>query len=73
MIAQVTSAIFTARRETERLSWEKHRQERDWRLRESERFLSLKQELYSRYIALTNKITMETVLLTQKEYTNEPG
>jgi hypothetical protein len=41
-------------------------------MRDSERFLSLKQELYSRYIALVSDIVMSVVLLTDKEYTNEP-
>ena len=73
VIAQVTSAVFTARRETFRLMWEKERQARDWKMRESERFMSLKQELYSHYIAMTYKSIMALVLLTGREYTDKPG
>jgi hypothetical protein len=38
VVAQVTSAVFTARRETARLEWEKGKHERELKLRESERF-----------------------------------
>jgi hypothetical protein len=68
VIAQVTSAVFTARRETERLTWEKERQAREWKVRESERFLSHKQELYSRYLSMTYQPIMDTLQLTGKEY-----
>ena len=72
VIAQVTSAVFTARRETERLKWERERQARDWKLRKSERFMSLKQELYSRYLSITYKPIMALSLLTNREYNDKP-
>ena len=37
--AQITTAIATARRERSRLAWEKERQDREWKLREEERWL----------------------------------
>lgn len=67
VIAQVTSAIFTARRETARLEWEKRRQERDWQMHEDERFMHLKQELYTSYSVLADQfwVTAEKLI----EYT----
>jgi hypothetical protein len=70
--AQVVAGILTARRESARLTWEQERQERDWKFRESERFLSNKQELYSRYIALLYEPIMDTVSLTREEYAVSP-
>ena len=72
VFAQVIAALFTARREAARLAWEQHKQERDWKLHESDRFLSLKQELYSRYISLTYTPIADTVELTRKEYVTSP-
>lgn len=72
VIAQVTSAVFTARRETARLEWEKQRQAREWKMREAERFMSLKQELYGRYISLTYRPIMDTLELTRREYATQP-
>lgn len=72
VIAQVTSAVFTARRETARLQWEKQRQVREWKMREAERFMTSKQELYSRYLAVTYKPIMTLVLLTKREYNESP-
>jgi hypothetical protein len=72
VIAQITSAVFTSRRETARLTWEKERQAHEWKLREAERFMSIKQELYSRYISLTYRPIMETMELTRKEYATQP-
>lgn len=54
VIAQVTTAVFTARRENARLTWEQERQAQEWGLRKAERFLTLKQELYSNYALLIN-------------------
>ena len=72
VFAQIISASFTARRENSRLLWEKEKHDRELSMRESERFVSLKQELYSRYISLTydpiNKIMRET----DREYVDEP-
>jgi hypothetical protein len=64
VIAQVTSAVFTARRETARLIWEKERQAREWKMREDERFLHLKQELYASYAVLAHRfwITAENLV-----------
>ena len=50
--AQIVASIFTAHREDRRLNWEKERQDRDWKMRRAERFLSVKQDIYSRYIHL---------------------
>ncbi|MEZ4491683.1 MAG: hypothetical protein R3C29_00025 [Dehalococcoidia bacterium] len=73
VIAQVVTSGFTARRENRRLDWEKSRQEREWGLREAERFLETKREMYSRYIALTYKPMMDTVSLVRGEYADAPG
>jgi hypothetical protein len=54
VLAQASSAVFTARRESARLKWEQQRQDRDWKIREEERFLSHRQELYSRYLQLAH-------------------
>jgi hypothetical protein len=72
VVAQVISALFTARREAARLAWEQEKEERNWKFREAERFLSMKQELYSRYISLTYAPIMKTIDLTRHEYTDAP-
>ena len=72
MIAQVTWAVFTARREAARLKWEKERQGREWKLREAERFISIKQELYSRYISILYRPITDTMALTRSEYATQP-
>ena len=72
VLAQVISAVFTARREATRLTWEQGKQEREWKLRDSDRFLTRKQELYSRYISLTYAPIMDTVQLTRREYATNP-
>ena len=72
VIAQVTSAVFTARREAARLKWEKERQGREWKLREAERFMSIKQELYSRYISILYRPITDTMALTRSEYATQP-
>lgn len=73
VIAQVIAALFTARRETARLAWEKSKQEQDSKHRESDRLLAAKQALYSRYISLLYRPVMDTVQLTRKEYASSPG
>jgi hypothetical protein len=49
IVAQVTTAIATARRDRSRLDWEKQQQDREWDVREDERFLVIKQEQYARF------------------------
>ena len=49
IVAQVTTAMATARRDRSRLDWEKERQDREWDMREEERFLAIKQEQYARF------------------------
>jgi hypothetical protein len=49
IVAQVTTAIATARRDRSRLDWEKHQKNREWEVREEERFLAIKQEQYARF------------------------
>ena len=49
IVAQVTTAIATARRDRSRLDWEKQQQNREWDVREEERFLAIKQEQYARF------------------------
>ncbi len=49
IVAQVTTAIATARRDRSRFDWEKQQQNREWDVREEERFLAIKQEQYARF------------------------
>lgn len=49
IVAQVTTAIATARRDRSRLDWEKQQQNREWDVREEERFLAIKQEQYAKF------------------------
>jgi len=49
IVAQVATAIATARRDRSRLDWEKQQQNREWNVREQERFLAIKQEQYARF------------------------
>ena len=49
IIGQITASMFTARRERARLAWEQERQQRDWDIRETERFFGLRHELYAAY------------------------
>ena len=51
VLAQVVTSVFTGRRETQRLEWERGRQDREWEIRRAERFLDLKRELYSDFLA----------------------
>jgi hypothetical protein len=51
VLAQVVTSAFTGRREARRLEWERGRQDREWEIRRAERFLDLKRELYSDYLA----------------------
>jgi hypothetical protein len=53
--AQITTAIATAKRERSRLEWEKDRQDREWKVREEERFLAVKQDLYTSYGVAANE------------------
>ncbi|MEU7712960.1 hypothetical protein ACIA8B_13495 [Micromonospora chalcea] len=71
--AQIVAASFTARRENERLAWEKDKQQQEWRLRRAEQFLDTKRELYSRYIGLLYNPTMALVELTHREYADVEG
>ncbi len=54
VIAQIISALFTAKREHSQLDWERKRQEREWEMRKEERFLSPKQEAYSSIMLVAN-------------------
>jgi hypothetical protein len=72
VFAQITASIFTARRESARLEWEQERQNRDWKMRESDRFMIHKQELYSRYLSITYRPVMDTMELTRREYADQP-
>jgi hypothetical protein len=49
IVAQVTTAFATARRDRSRLDWEKQQQNREWDVREEERFLAIKQEQYAKF------------------------
>ena len=49
IIGQIAASMFTARRERARLAWEQERQQRDWDIRDTERFFGLRHELYAAY------------------------
>lgn len=51
VLAQITAQVFSGRRDARRLQWEQDRQEREWDDHRGERFLDLKRELYSDYLA----------------------
>jgi hypothetical protein len=71
--AQVISAVVTARKATKQFNWERYKQERDWKMREDERFLSLKQELYSNYdLQITNFLTYIDRLINPLPGLDEP-
>lgn len=70
--AQIISSVVTGRRDTKRFDWERQRQERDWKIHESDRFMTHKQELYSRYLSITYDPIMDTVQLTRQEYADGP-
>ncbi len=71
VIAQITSAVFTSRRERRQLDWNKERQAREWKMREDERFLSLKQELYTSYSVLANQFWATADSLTSYDGKDE--
>ncbi len=73
VIAQVTSAVFTARRETARLAWDRQRQEREWKMQEGERFLNLKQELYASYAVLVDRFWVTADSLVSYYDEKEPA
>jgi hypothetical protein len=56
--AQIVASIFTVHREDRRLLWERERQDRDWEIRDAERFLSVKQDIYSQYVHLANRFVL---------------
>jgi hypothetical protein len=58
IVAQVTTGIATARRDRSRLDWEKERQDREWGMREQERFLAIKQEHYARFGAAVDEFLL---------------
>jgi hypothetical protein len=58
IVAQVTTAFATARRDRSRLDWEKERQDREWDMREGERFLAIKQEHYARFGAAVDEFLL---------------
>ena len=60
IVAQITTATATARRDRSRLDWEKERQDREWDIREQERFLAIKQEQYARFGAAVDKFLQST-------------
>jgi hypothetical protein len=71
--AQITTAMATARRERSRLEWEKERQDREWRIREEERFLAVKQELYTSYrVAADEFLTYINAVLGYDEVRGRP-
>lgn len=57
-IAQITAAIATAKREHTRLEWEKERQGREWKIRDEERWLSEKRELYASFGAAVDEFLL---------------
>jgi hypothetical protein len=55
VLAQITASVFSGRRDTRRLRWEQETKRRDWEMHSAERFLDLKRELYSDYLAQANE------------------
>lgn len=72
VIAQVASAVFTARRESTRLKWEQQRQAREWKLREAERFIDTKRELYSNFLGQADRFLQYTLTLLMRRPEENP-
>ena len=60
---QMFANIHTSKRETKRLAWEKDKFSKELELRQSEKFLDLKRELYSKFIGTTYDIVVGTSVL----------
>ncbi len=73
VITQITWVVFTARRERTRLDWDTDRQEREWKMRKEERFLHLKQELYSNFIRVVDQylLAVSSVISDPDKYEDE--
>ncbi len=72
IFAQVTTAIATARRDRSRLDWEKQQQNREWDVREEERFLAIKQEQYARFGAAVGDFLEYMDPWLRQNYRNAP-
>jgi hypothetical protein len=72
VIAQVASSVFTGRRESKRFAWEQGKQERDWEMREAERFLHVKQDLYSRYLSQASRVITHAYWVIQEPDVSDP-
>jgi hypothetical protein len=70
--AQITVSIFAGRRETKRLNWERERQDLDWQIREAERFLSVRQDLYGQYVDLANRFLSHARQVNRDEEGRDP-
>lgn len=62
IVAQVIAALFTARRETKRLNWERERAEQADHLAIDARFLDLRREVFARWLEATMEWRRLTVV-----------
>lgn len=56
VLAQLIGSVFTARRESKRLEWEKSAKQQEWDHQQGQRFLDQKRDLYGQYLGLTYKL-----------------
>lgn len=56
VLTQVVGLVFTGRRDTKRLRWERGKQQREWEIGRSERFLDLKRQLYGDYLVQVDQL-----------------
>lgn len=72
VIAQVVSAIFTARRESKKLRWDKTVLEREWKHRTLERFDEVKTKVYAEFLSLLYSTTLDILTARPRDLDKLP-
>jgi hypothetical protein len=55
VVTQIIASVVSGKRDAKRFGWERWKQEREWEIQASERFLNLKQQLYSDFIRVVDQ------------------
>jgi hypothetical protein len=63
IVTQIIASVVTSTRDAKRFHWERQKQERDWEIQASERFLNLKQELYSNFIRVVDQYILAATIV----------
>lgn len=71
--AQSISSYFSSRHDTKRFDWERSAQNREWQVRERERFLDLKRDLYSNFAFEVSKLMAHTHALNYPSLGESPA